>query len=140
MESIKKLINPSQKNILHSNSVKGYSNLSHNIQKQLALDQTQRQNSKDYLEWITREFDNLEMSTPDVPSFIIKKIKSPPDINLHEIILEKENHSMEENNITTFTDIQSNKTSEDNNKSVTSTKNFDQVKDSYILGRFKNIT
>lgn len=130
MEGIKKFINPSEKNILHSNAMKAYSNLYHNIQKQLILETENRQSGKDYVGWITREFDNLSTSTPDIPSFITNKLKEPDDIPLETIITVKDNTHSEDN-----------KHSEDNSLSENEFKKEDleQIKDKYTFSRFNNL-
>lgn len=123
VDSIKKFINPSEKNILHNNAMKQYSNLYHNIQKQLIMELEQRQSSKDYLGWITREFENLQANSPDLPGFLQKK-KEPEDILL-------------ENVISTYIDSTHSVYSEHSNHSKP--PDMEDIKDKYTLNRFMDI-
>ena len=120
LDSIKKFVNPSEKNILHSNATKQYSNLYHNIQKQLILELEQRQSGKDYIGWITREFDNLQSNAPDIPSIITKNKNEPKDIPLKEIVTELE--------------IQP------SSNQPQQSKDMEHVKDAYSISRFMEIS
>lgn len=124
IDGIKKFTNPAQKHILHINAAKSYSNLHHNIQKQLVLESSQRQNAKDYIGWITRELDNLDNSTPDIPTFISNKHTAPEDIPLHEIVSQ---------NVSPETPLES------DSSPIPLEPSMEEVKDAYIFNRFKNL-
>lgn len=50
-----------------------YSSLENNIKRQLSLDKTERVNAGEYLEWISRSYDELFSSTPLIPSDIYER-------------------------------------------------------------------
>ncbi len=57
----------------HKRAGSEWSELYHNIQRQLVLNRRDRQYAKDYLMWITKEFDSLYNRSPDIPDTISNK-------------------------------------------------------------------
>ncbi len=52
-----------------------YQALFYTIKRQLHMERNQRQNGKDFLEWIMKEYTDLtsNISSPDIPEFIVQK-------------------------------------------------------------------
>jgi hypothetical protein len=58
-----------------------YQALFYTIKRQLHMDRNQRQNGKDFLEWIQKEYTDLtsNISSPDIPDFVVKKYQNQVD-------------------------------------------------------------
>ena len=72
VNSLKETINPIKLSEQHKLFSIRFSALYHNIQRQLVLDYSDRENGKDYYDWINTEFDNLLFSNPEIPEYIKK--------------------------------------------------------------------
>jgi hypothetical protein len=55
----------------HRLAASKYSEVYHSVQKQLALYRRDRENAKDYINWITEKSDTLLLSSPDISDAII---------------------------------------------------------------------
>jgi hypothetical protein len=100
LTSIKDFLNLTQISEKHKLYSIRFSALYHNIQRQMSLDQVDRQDGKDYVGWINSEFDSLLFSNPDIPSSVKSRISekfgdvfSPDmlsDLSVVENIIEEE--------------------------------------------------
>jgi len=57
----------------HKFAASRYSTIYHNIQRELGLKPHQRQPSKDYITWITNQYDSLLLSSPELEDEILEK-------------------------------------------------------------------
>jgi hypothetical protein len=57
----------------HKFSASRYSSLYHSIQRERGLKPEQRQNAKDYITWVTNQYDSLLLTSPEIDDYIIKK-------------------------------------------------------------------
>jgi hypothetical protein len=74
--AMKEFLNLTQLTEKHRLYSMRFSALNNNIQSQLALDQDDRQDGRDYIGWINTEMDNLLVSNPTIPSKIKRKAEN----------------------------------------------------------------
>lgn len=72
--SLKEFFNYTQLSERHKLYSIRFSALYHNIQRQMSLNEEDRQDGKDYIGWINNEFDSLFFSNPEIPQNIKEKV------------------------------------------------------------------
>jgi hypothetical protein len=135
-----------------------YTSLESNVRRQLALYRKDRINSKDYIEWLNKSFDELFLSSPLLPEYIYEKYSDEAEvqgfhISKYEKIINI-NKDYEDEKIKDFSnkneiivnneDIKDNKDNEDikdnkDNKDIKNNKNIEDIKDNKNIKNIKDI-
>jgi hypothetical protein len=82
--SIQQFKNWSSRSENHKQAHSNYGALEHNIRIMLGIYRRDRQVGKDYAEWISKEFDDLTASTPQIPGPIQKKYNQLVESMYHD--------------------------------------------------------
>lgn len=113
--AINQFKNWGSRSINHKQAQSNYAALEHNIRIMLGIYRKDRQQGKDYAEWISKEFDDLTSSTPSIPGKIQRKYRVLVDNSGKKIAVD--------NDITTITIKKYNNGSSNNNSSSSSGSN-----------------